>query len=323
MSENIELFGAFELPSPLAVSQGCLGKRLPVRIGNREGRLWLPRLIWQDDRPELVAPSMEPSVQQRLGNRYWGKVSSWNSNRIIGEAYVAALWFAFLVPAMEVQYFQSRDGRGQPHGAPLKDLFHGVESWFEHLRTWTEVLVDQDLLADRQLPSGWTVGHGLVLITHDAVGASPTAHPNEGHVVSRPAEVLTLPKLRRVVRGANEGLPPSEAQLLIRDARGELRRGRTRRSVIDAGTAVELTLANFNASVTKVRPKKGGFLMLGGYVKNTKIARAGGLPPTTNKKLVQPRNKAVHENRIPSRPDAAAAVDIARAIVHRLDPPAV
>ena len=79
--------------------------------------------------------------------------------------------------------------------------------------------------------------------------------------------------------------------------------GNHRRAVIDAGTAVELMLADFNRRVTKVatppRPT------LGWYVGQSAIAKAVGFPATTQQDLVDLRNDAVHHNKTPGPAEAS------------------
>jgi len=332
MSELVDLFGAYKLGAPLAVSEECLGNDFPVRLGNHDGRLSLPQLDWREDRPILVAPPADRALRERVEHSieneawdYWGLSSKWNPHdRTIDGAFVAALWLTFSVPAEEIEYSEYLGGpRGQPRGDPVKELFHAIDGWFEILRTWTEVLADQDLLADGQVRVGETPGEGLTLLTHDALGVSLPSHPNEMSIILREVEELSLNQLQRVLHGASNGLRPSDAQLLIRDARSELRRGRHRRAVIDAGTAVELTLAAFNARVTKAKPSRGRFPTLGWYVKCKAIVKAAAIPKATDHDLVKPRNNAVHENQVPTPTQTLAAIKVASEIVGRLDPPAI
>jgi hypothetical protein len=131
-------------------------------------------------------------------------------------------------------------------------------------------------------------------------------------------EAINLPRLRKAVHEANAGSTPTDAHLFLRDARAALRRGGYRRAVIDAGSAVELTLAQFNAATTRVNT--GGRATLGWYVNQPAIATEANLPSTLGHDLVDLRNNAIHQNRVASCQETVRALALAKQVVARLDP---
>jgi hypothetical protein len=88
--------------------------------------------------------------------------------------------------------------------------------------------------------------------------------------------------------------------------------------VIDAGSAVEIVLADFNRAVTRVTtPSKP---TLGWYVDQPKIAAQASLPAYTKRDLVEKRNDAIHNNVAPSWSETAQALKLARQIINNLEP---
>jgi hypothetical protein len=134
-------------------------------------------------------------------------------------------------------------------------------------------------------------------------------------------ELVDLTQLRKAVELANARSRPSDAHILLRDARAAARRGSCRRAVIDAGGAVEMTLAAHNRRAVGVRPRPGVMPTLGWYVRQSKIIKATGLAERALlDDLVAPRNDAIHQNRAPSHADTRTALATAQAVLTALDP---
>lgn len=227
--------------------------------------------------------------------------------------------FEFKVRPTDITYSDYLYGRGHPQGPLVGQLFSEVDLWFDRVRTWVEAMADQD--ADITSPLAYlaTPGGGLTIITSESETISLPATANLITVTLPDDEAITLPKFRKAVGQANAGRVPSDAHVLLRDGRAALRRGQFRRAVIDAGSATEVTLADFNRRATRVntgsRPPT-----LGWYVRQPAIASGASLPANTKLDLVDIRNKAIHENRMPTRAETATAISIAAQVVNRLDP---
>ena len=141
---------------------------------------------------------------------------------------------------------------------------------------------------------------------------------NNIRIVSRTEEGVNLPVLRRIARAASGGQAPSDAHLLLRDSRAARRRHQFRRAAIDAGSALEVALADFNNHVTHVifpRPPT-----LGTYVNNPVIARHANLPGNLQTDLVNVRNAAIHQNAIPTWEQVGAAIGLVASVLNRLAP---
>lgn len=330
MPRSIQLIGVYKLPASLTVSEGCLGKRIKIAVGGLSGKARLPKLDWSGEDPCLVMPDLPPAIKDRAeryitamdeGWRYWGGVGSWNQQRrSISGAYIEAVGVEFKVPLHSITYSGYTHGRGQPQGPVIDGLFSEIDSWFDRVRTWVEAAIDQDADPHYPINSAMSPGRGLMLMTEEDGAASLPASSSTIYVTMTRCDVITLPILYRVIRQANEGAAPSDPHLLLRDSRAALRRDHLRRAVIDAGSAVELALADFNSRVIHVSPARGRLPTLGWYVKQAAIAAGAGVPTNTQVDLVNVRNDAIHQNRVPSRDETILALGLSKGIVDRVDP---
>ena len=101
-----------------------------------------------------------------------------------------------------------------------------VEPWFDRLRTWVEVAVDQDADRDTPIRSVWRPRSSSSLFQLQPGLASRLANLGIGTVMRHDFESVSLPRLRKAAALANAGEMPSDAHLLLRDARVALRRGK-------------------------------------------------------------------------------------------------
>lgn len=322
----------YELPASLKLTQGCFGKRYSVRIGNQSATMLLPEVTWLDDHPIVAAPRSrvgEPDLAARLGDRRiddqfsadtWGSANSWYpARRFVEVLRVNMIALEFRLPAGQMTYGETTSGRrGAPRGPFIDALLAGVDRWFEDLRMWVEVATDQDADPDHPLPRSHVVGGGLSILTEDNGVLSIPATARTITVLGDRGESLTLARFRQVLSLLRRGHRPPDAHLLMRDARSDLRRDRLRKAVVDAATAVEISLADFNQRVTRVRTPPRP--TLGWFVSQRRIAAAARLPARTRTSLVDVRNDAIHHNVIPSASGARDAVSVAQSIVERLEP---
>jgi hypothetical protein len=323
----------------MSVAESCLGRSFPVRIGRQRGSLTLPALAWGQgrwgkDAPSLIAPTADlgPAVDSRIERiaarveeqnpgvfDYWGMIGGhWPKRRRITGAFVEAALLSFVVPASGLTYSEYLHGLGAPHGPHVSALFNEIDHWFDVLRTWTELFADQDLDSDHPLRNGGRAGAGLRLLTFDGTEVSLDTENNEISVVAREVKPLSLRPLEQAIRRANADEMPSDAWLLVRDAYGSHRRLRYRRAVIEAGTAVELTLADFNNRVTKIKENGPFPPTLGWYA--SKLKTSAKLPPRLSTDLVHLRNSAIHENRTPTLAQSWTALSLARQVLELHDP---
>lgn len=197
-------------------------------------------------------------------------------------------------------------------------MFRGVDYWFADLRAWIEVASDQDLDPMNPIKSVVVHGDGLQILTVEGKTTSLPSRPSSIEITVGGPGAVSLRRLRRVLAKLKTSDSPSDAHLLVRDARADLRRGRYRKAVIDAGSATEVVLADLNRRGPQIQT--GPRPTLGWFVTQPAIAQAALLPPTTKSELVEVRNDAIHKNVVPSAATARRAVALAREIVNRVDP---
>jgi hypothetical protein len=324
----VDVVGWLRFPVAIQVTPGCLAKPILLELAGRSARLLMPRVEWIEERPAVVAPDMPPEERRHISHWHkdpngwgdpWGKVSQWNpGKRKIITVHVSAALIRFRVRRSELTYSQSRRGRGHPTGEVVDRLFREIGPWMGSLRNWIEVMVDQDLDPDHPLQDVQAVGSGLGVLTVDAGVISSPAWPNNLVITARQEQPITLPALRRAATLASSSATPSDARLLLRDASAALKRGNRRRAIIEAGTALEVALADLNR--TRLKQNIGGRPTLGTHVQNERIARAAGLPRTTQADVVTPRNDAIHNNIVPGSPAVTSAINVVLGVLNRVDP---
>lgn len=331
MAHSVRAVGVYELPAALDIAASCFAKRFPAKIGNTTVTITFPRLEWQDEKPRVVGPRVDPTIEQYLQRNvvdhkegweqyhFWGRVGSYHpEKRTIVHAYLRAILLEFQCDPANITYSNYLYGRGHPQGPVIDGLFQEIESWFEQLRTWVEAAIDQEANPIHSVLEPTLQAEGLQVFTIEGTTLSLPATPFNIKVTLARFEPLSLTLLRKIIRLVNTGVTPSDAHMLLRDSRAELRRGHYRRAVIDAGSATELTLADFNNRVTHIN--LGSRVTLGQYTNQPKIATQAQLPVNIYADLVDIRNQAIHQNRIPTRGEAVLAVTLAKQVVDRLDP---
>ena len=211
------------------------------------------------------------------------------------------------------------------------DLVHeSIANWHESLRDWIEVLTHQDL--DDRHPEERVRGLAAVE-THawsfrseetrkrDYVLFNPTIHFREAS-----GEPLDRAQWRIAVRRANAQDSPPDSHTLLRDARGAAHRGATRRCVLDAATAVEITLSpllhqrvssSLGSSVAdELLPQRQPI-----FAKLPVLVALGvALPSSLHKDVFVVRNQVIHAGYVPSGAEAQAALSAATTVVSSHSP---
>ncbi len=330
------LYGVYELPAAIGVSRGCLGKSFPITVASRHGKATLPIVDWNSGRwgkgrPVLAAPASglgvtpEKQLLRFTSNReknepgrgdFWGQVSAWRTEpQRVSTAFVRAVWLQFRIRATDPLRSPKSNDANSPRESAYAEVYGDIDRWFEAFRTWLELISDQDLDHEHPLPTGHSPGSGLSLFSFDENELDYFLGVRAISAIAHIVTPLSVARLRLGFRQANANALPSDARLLLRDAYAETRRGRARRAVIDAGSAVELTLADFAAREAVTMPAKP---TLGAYV-NALQARVS-LPANTKVALVDVRNAAIHENHTPTHTDSRTALGIASVVLSKLDP---
>jgi len=321
----------YELPASLRVAASCLGKRFAVTVGHQPATLVTPAIVWADDRPSIVAPTSRVLDQSLLIHmaeagkegwerwETWGSVSQWNpEKRVAMHVRIGSVLLELTLDSKGMAYSDYLYGRGHPTGPQVDRLFATIDEWFQDLRTWIEVAVDQDINPAHPITHVSVLGSGLQLVTVEDATTSLPARAHMVNVFGDSSEEVNLRTFLKILAKLRASEVPSDAHLLLRDARADLRRGRYRKAVIDAGSAVELTLADVNRRGPNVNT--GSRPTLGWFVDQPAVAAAAALPASTKGDLVGLRNDAIHKNVVPSRVGAANAIALAKAIVDGADP---
>lgn len=323
--------GIYQLPKSLGLSTGCCGKRFRTNIAGRPTILGLP-VIDMDAKPwgpSLMAPLVKHLPQGRgsgisspgawvHGEVPWGVIGGLMHGKPMG-AWVECVTLEFALPDGSFGHLGAVNRLGAPHGGTVEAYFDGVDEWFHSLATWVGVAIDQDTTHDAPpIETLRTPGAGLTIteVQSDGTVSVPASATRSNFQLGPRSEGLTLGKLRAVIPLANQGVRPTDARLLLRDAWIEHRRGRARKAVIDACTAAELTLAQWWRATRKRTTPPKGFETLG-----TLLDKKGAPAPSNTKSdLGELRNKAVHENRVPTREQTEVALGIARTILDAVEP---
>jgi hypothetical protein len=329
------LYGVYELPASIGVTKGVLGKSFPITVASRQGKATLPIVDWNSGRwgkghPVLAAPftGLGATPDQQLlrftSNRekgepgrgdFWGQVGAWRTEpERVSTAFVRAVWLQFRVRATDPLRGPQSNEANSPRESAYAEIYGDMDRWFETFRTWLELISDQDLDPEHPLPTGHSPGNGLSLFAFDQAELDYFLGVRAISAIAHMVTPLSVARLRLGFRQANLNVAPSDARLLLRDAYAETRRDRTRRAVIDAGSAVELTLADFAAREAVSMPAKP---TLGAYV--IALQARASLPANTKVALVDVRNASIHENHTPTHADSRAALGIASTVLNKLD----
>jgi hypothetical protein len=322
--QNPELVAVYRLPSPVGLTSGCAGKTLPVELGQIRGRMLLPHLNWDGERPRLTTPSItewatktvEVEAQTKGG---WGGPQLWDPVRnTVQHIYLRAVAIELQAPVGSFSFHHEPGGLGVPDGQAIDELFHSIAGWWARFGEWVELCTNQDMDADSPLHSSTSPGDGLALIGTDGEEISTPRFSNKLVLFTREVNPLTVANIRLIAKLVNQRAEPSDSHELVRLGWSQLRRGHPRRAVIDAGAALELALAAFNQRGPKA--KVGSRPTLGGYVNDKKISGAAQLPANTDRDVVKLRNTAIHKNVQPSPEQAELALRTVRSVLDRLDP---
>lgn len=159
--------------------------------------------------------------------------------------------------------------------------------------------------------------HGTLLHGGTIIGPPLYLGPRPG---------VDLEMWRTALRLAGEGRPIPTEYTLLRDARAHVGLAEFRRAVLDAATAAEIALSavldrsTASAGSAISRAIRDANKDLGRLSRTLRNVFQVPIPETTQSRLADPRNKAIHAGVAPSRADAKAAVEVAAQIVELSNP---
>jgi hypothetical protein len=198
----------------------------------------------------------------------------------------------------------------RPWSMPADQLADYITPWFDSVRTWAEVFTGQDLDPNHRVYDAESIGVGLTFL--DA-----SDDPKGLRIMTPRVLPLRAGEWAAILQLVRDGKEPPLEELLSRDARASQRRGADRRAVIEAATALEISLGRFvrdrEADLPpRQRERLNDRTALGGYID---IAEQSQLPLEISVErlrwLSSLRNDAAHRGEAPNNWDAGKAVQIA------------
>lgn len=291
----------YELPVPMWVTKAVLGRTYRTGYGSLHFDVAMPG----GESPLGEAPAalgVDHSHVPNQGPVVWTQ----EYGAFIPESLrPATALHRIVVTAVEGASYPDREWLTPDH-----QLAQIVDRWFDGVRTWVEILTGQDLDPRHRVYDAEPVGGGLTFIepaSERALGLTITTP----HV--RPIRPAEWERSLSLVSNGDE--PPLE-EVLSRDARAAQRRNANRRAVIDAATALEITLGRYVRDRATQLPESqqkriSDRAALGDYIA---IAEAShlelALPFDRLRQLNRLRNDAAHRGKAPNNWEAAAAVQV-------------
>jgi hypothetical protein len=199
-----------------------------------------------------------------------------------------------------------------------------VEAWARIARDWHEVLTGSHLSYPEAYRSGRRV-FDYPVYKGDGPAARAALYQWPRQLWSEFRRVASIDQVRFAFSEATHGREPPPEQLLLRNARIAILLHDTRRAVLEAATAAEMTLADHvNRTVTdgfgavaaeEISGNRSGARLVA-------LAKATGapLPKDLVGRLFTPRNKAIHRNERVSAAEAKEAVTAAAQLIGALRP---
>jgi hypothetical protein len=309
----------FELPRVVSVTVDTLGGDHTAMADGVAVTVRIPRMEKSRNWPLLVAPDFvnivdDDGLSNVLDNLQWGAEATRFDDNEAPIVWVSAVGLTT----------ECEPGKEQ---AAANRLTEAMDSWWPSVCDWIEIMTRQAHDAR---------GNSLVFGPHHPIWAKPageverlyrqssggiTIDLNDGPDAQR---ALNVELFKVALARAAQGPPPTE-WLLIRDGRLAHQSGSTRRAVIDFGTAVELALTKLlrdrlpDLEEDVFEQLLTGHRMLG--ARTALLRKLGGtLPEGTQRKLVEPGNRAAHTGTNPPPTESYSARLIAVEIVEAAYP---
>lgn len=307
--------GILRFPRLPFIAVDALGAEAPVTVSDRKGELYLPRaaLTETDEGELLLEPPSTLSEYFRVGQRAveWGYQLGPDEPAFINAAYL-------VIPSLS----ESNSVELTTIGNHIAESY---PAWFDLLCDQLEVLTKQDLRAEGRTSSWFYTLHLAAQSSNAPEWFRAENGPWQGWIrFPNKATAASVDLWNAALSATSRGEQPPLEHLLLRDARHALWRGTLRTCVIDAATAVEVTVT---AVLERNRPAKlnserqvetpsalGPKLQLCGWL-------GIQLPYSALRKdLVKVRNLAVHAGVVVTLDQAKRALELATHIVEQYSP---
>jgi len=237
VTEKIRSVGFYELPVPIAVSHDVLGSVFPTLIGGIPSGVHAP-LPWPHNLDYPAQPPRLPGVP--IGDAAFGTPWDW-AMTFAGEytedraTCIRRLGIVLNEPEWPLPELPRDFGMLETR-LSLAAL-EGLDTWFDCVRTWIEVVTNQDL--DHHYPRYDVTypGDGFQRFSNGVWLAKELPE-----VRLRAIQPIDVRSWQRILDVAGRGYEPPLEHLIARDARAAFQCDDLRRAAIDIGTVVEIVL---------------------------------------------------------------------------------
>jgi hypothetical protein len=253
----------------------------------------------------------------------WGSVKTWRQGAPLGHGDTVEINHLFL--RCRLQAGASKEIAQEI----VNNVIPALKPWMHLLADWIEV-VQETFLERNDSPGERSIivgGSELIPWYFDGErghSLSQGTLTTPGVVIGR--EGMTLPEWHLALRLAELQQNPPTEYTFLRDARGSLRQQSTRRAVLDAATAAEISLAKLLDAQTASAAEpirdavRDGNNNLGRMTTTLRKTFKVKLPNDIQGGLAKPRNDAIHAGKPPTTDEATLALKIAEELVDLATP---
>lgn len=320
------------LPFALPLNADRLGKVTHAKIGSVNAQVHLPSLKTSSNGAMLLEGPEVRSVRSDIdwattlhNHSPWGSVVSWRRTDSGQPADIIVDLHHVLLRA---QVPQGSNGTHEQQTQVIADeIAKNMWTWLSLIGDWFEVTTG--IYLERTSHQGvetLTVGPELHLWSFDGQKGCDLART---HIISGAQFgriTASAASWRRIISRVNSNLSPPVEHLFLRDSRGSLHHGDTRRAVLDSATAAEISLALLldrhitTASGPIQATVRAANRDMGRLTTTLRKNFGVTLPSDIQTGLIDRRNEAIHSGLKSSREAAKRALDIAVGIVDLATP---
>lgn len=311
-----ELAGVYNLPVPIWVAHETFGTSSMTAFRGLPFEVRMPVRAMIEDQ-DVVSPPDLPGVSsddEKLAASPWAM----NYAAEPTAPSMALCRVGLICQVNENNAARSRFGDGAAASFRVGDaLAQRIESWFDELRSWTEVVTGQDLDFRHPVADAEDPAEGLLL-------AHPTGLRSSGlgRFTTRVVRPVTLAEWTKILKLVAAGQRPPTEHLLMRNAHAALARDMARRAVLESATATEIVLNRVLKRTADGMPTatRSKFLKkqrtLGSLMNDLKGEGVVLNQPWDNLAgLASLRNAAIHEGAEPDHLEALVGVSSAAQLV--------
>lgn len=216
MSRGVLRTAIYELPVPVWIDSGALGKTFPTGCRDVTFDVHMPERGGEDGSPPALEGLGDTAL--RWTQRFAARLPEGRDD-------------AVAICRVGITAFE--DPQSDDHHAVVSAV---IDEWFDRVRTWVEVVTGQDLDFRHPTHDAHEVGRGLTYVDDE----ENTLHGL--WLTTRPVNPIRVGEWAASLVYAADDRPPRLEHVICRDARASFARDYHRRAVIEAATATELLL---------------------------------------------------------------------------------